>query len=125
MIMSTTGKILNFRAAVRASITIRKCGHQRKDKLSTAIANLIMHSMFLRLRPSPKMDLLLHIYLEKYLELPSLYRGEFRPRCQGNCNTQIYEFSPFTSGSRRSRNSVQSYCKTASNDKRLHDFGSI
>ena len=71
------------------------------------------------------MDLLLHIYLEKYLELPSLYRGEFRPRCQGNCNTQIYEFSFFTSGSRRSRNSVQSYCKTASNDKRLYDFGSI
>ena len=36
------------------------------------------------------MDLLLHIYLEKYLELPSLYY--IKPRCQGNCNTQIYEF---------------------------------
>ena len=80
-----------------------------------------MHSMFLRLRPSPKMELLLDIYQEKYLD----YRVYIRSRCKGNCNTHIYEFSTFTSGSSSSGNSVRSYFKNTSNDKKPHDFWSI
>lgn len=34
-----------------------------------------------------------------------------------NCISHIYEFSSFSSGSRRSGNRVRSYCKNASNDK--------
>ena len=73
MIMSTTEKILNFTAAVSDFHHYQKYGHQKIEEFSIAITNVIMDSMFLRLRPSPKMDLLLDIYLEKYLELQSLY----------------------------------------------------
>ena len=37
----------------------------------------------------------------------------------------IYEFLSFTSGSRRSGNSVRIYCENASNDKKSYDFGSF
>ena len=42
-----------------------------------------------------------------------------------SCSTHIYEFSSFTSGSRKSGNSAQSYWKNSSKDKKPHDFGSI
>ena len=42
MIISTTEKILNFTAAVRVLITIKKYGHQRKEKFSTAVKKVIM-----------------------------------------------------------------------------------
>lgn len=48
-----------------------------------------------------------------------------RSRCKGNCNTHIYEFSTFASGSSSSGNSVRSYFKNTSNDKKPHDFWSI
>ena len=44
---------------------------------------------------------------------------------KGNCYTHIYKFSFFTSGSRRSENSMQSYCKNAINNKKPHNFRSI
>ena len=53
----------------RQSIWSPKAG----EKLNCYHERAITHSMFLRSRPSPKMDLLSDIYRERYLELPSLY----------------------------------------------------
>ena len=73
MIMSTTDKILNFTAAVRGFHYYQKTWSPKEGEILNFYHERINALDILRLRPSPKMDLLFDIYLEKYLELPSLY----------------------------------------------------